>query len=87
MPTNTKGYIRAYYERERQKIIDELKERGEWCGHDWDLEIHHKIPIAGKRPNGALARLHEWKLHMDNLKALCHDCHQKVHNGRRYWER
>jgi len=79
MPSNKKGYISAYYHKERGKIIDELKERGEWCGHDKDLEIHHKKPLNGDRPNGELARLKEWKDNMDNLQALCHECRCKVH--------
>lgn len=81
MPTNKKGYIHAYYHRERAKIIRALGGKCLKCGCSEYLEIHHvnnghKEICSGA---GQLTRLCEWKANLDNLALLCSEHHQEYH--------
>lgn len=89
MPTNKPGYSRRFYHAEREKVVIELIQRGSCCEHAIPAcaEIHHIEPLNGNRPNGRLDRLYEWRQNMDNLEALCPECHRKIHCGKEYWER
>ena len=81
MVTNKKGYMCAYYHRERAKIIAELGNVCLKCGCIDNLEIHHiknrhKEICSGA---GQIARLYEWTKNTDNLSLLCYDHHKEYH--------
>lgn len=41
-------------------------------------EVHHKIPIGSETSYAGMRRL---AYDVNNLQALCHDCHERIHEG------
>ena len=90
MPTNREGYIKAYYERERYKIICYLGAHCARCGKEYkksmngSFHIHHINPLHCGGGRGRLNRLTEWKREIrengdKNLMLLCAECHEAEH--------
>ena len=52
----------------RGKSQQYIKEKCEICGRDYDLTIHHKIPLS---KNGSASK--------ENCQTLCRVCHDNVH--------
>lgn len=99
MPTNKEGYIKDYYRRWRQSIIEALGGNCAICGgNGGKLEIHHEDDKVRGMGRGRIDRLTEWKEQLKegeehNLVPLCKGCHNKVDSAgsnedvpEKYWE-
>jgi hypothetical protein len=81
MPTNPKGYLAAYYKRERAKIIDNLGGCCQCCGTIENLEIHHDKRWSGPsvRGRGRMERLADWRRNIQFLRVFCRTHHREEH--------
>lgn len=61
---------REAIERVRQVVLARAGQRCERCGERRPLDLHHRLPRSRGGTHG-----------VENLVALCRDCHRAVHAG------
>jgi 5-methylcytosine-specific restriction endonuclease McrA len=70
-PSIIRGVKPPFWNFIRRFALERDNYRCQFCGTTSDLSVHHIIPLS----SGGDSTL-------DNLRVLCHSCHQKEHLGR-----
>lgn len=80
MATNANGYMRNYFKKWKNRIIQQLGGKCVSCFDTVNLEIHHIKPLCTNSGRGRTERLTDWKkqLSTGNIILLCQNCHRWI---------